>query len=525
MRNLIITLFLIVPMIVVSQVPMIEWQNSVGGDQLEFLRVLKPLSDGNYIVAGFSDSGISGEKTVPTNGFSDFWLFKMDTEGTILWQRGYGGDSEDELFAIEETSDGGFILGSDSTSGISGDKTEPGYGVQDYWVLKTDASGTIQWQITLGGSNNESLYTTRQTADGGYIVGGYSSSDASGNKSENSNGLYDFWVVKLSAAGDIEWQNTIGGSEDDFLWDLELSADGGYLLAGTSESGVSGDKTEPVMGVSDIWLVKLDSNGTIEWDETIGGDGSDSAWSILGVSDGFLLGGRSSSGVSGDKTEPNIGAFDIWVLKIDESGTIVWQNTIGGTLNDQIQAPNCVNETLDGGYILGSWSESDAGGDKTEDSRGIIDYWVVKVDANGIVEWDKTIGGEEVDLLRSVIQKPDGNYLVAGRSDSGIGGDKTDDTNGTYDYWILELSPTLNIIDQNLASAISIYPNPVDETLFFSAGNNHITRVNVLSLNGQLIKTYDSPQNNINLSGLISGIYLIEMISGDKSAVKKLVKQ
>ena len=268
------------------------------------------------------------------------------------------------------------FLGGWSNSNISGDKTENSQGDYDYWVLKLDPTGNIQWQNTIGGSINDQLYSIQQTIDGGYILGGWSNSNISGDKTENSQGT-DYWVVKLDASGNIQWQNTIGGSFLDYLNCMQQTSDGGFILAGSSQSGISGDKTEDSQGGSDYWVVKLDAFGNIQWQNSIGGNSDDYLTSIQQTIDGgYILGGYSNSGISGDKTENYQGLYDYWVVKLDATGNIQWQNTIGGNSWDELIS---IQQTNDGGYILGGHSSSGISGDKTENSQGDYDYWVVKL--------------------------------------------------------------------------------------------------------------------------------------------------
>ncbi|MFI5173049.1 MAG: hypothetical protein ACHQFW_11705, partial [Chitinophagales bacterium] len=257
----------------------------------------------------------------------------------IEWQNTIGGSSTDELRSIHQTSDGGYILGGYSFSGVSGDKTELNIGGYDYWVVKLNSSGVILWQNTIGGNSFETLYSIQQTSDGGYILGGSSFSGISGDKTEASLGGYDYWVIKLNSSGAIVWQNTIGGSSDDFLRSIQQTSDAEYILGGYSYSGVSGDKTDASLGGYDYWVIKLNSSGAIVWQNTIGGSESDLLNSIQQTSDGeYILGGYSYSGVSGDKTEANLGYADYWVVKVNSSGSIVWQNTIGGSESDLLNS-------------------------------------------------------------------------------------------------------------------------------------------------------------------------------------------
>jgi len=218
-----------------AQAPAIEWQNTIGGSSADQLNSINQTSDGGYILGGRSASGISGDKTEASQGHYDYWVVKINSLGVIEWQNTIGGSGNDELQSISQTSDGGYILGGWSNSGISGDKTEASQGSYDYWVVKLNSLGVIEWQNTIGGSSYDGLYSINQTSDGGYILGGFSESGISGDKTEASQGSWDYWVVKLNSLGVIEWQNTIGGSSYENLRSINQTSDGGYILGGHSD--------------------------------------------------------------------------------------------------------------------------------------------------------------------------------------------------------------------------------------------------------------------------------------------------
>jgi hypothetical protein len=198
-------------------------------------------------------------------------LIKLSASGQeIEWQNTIGGSSNDRLYAIKQTIDGGYILGGNSQSNISSDKTENSLGGVDYWIVKTDSFGSIQWQNTIGGSGSDYCRSIQQTSDGGYILGGYSDSNISGDKLENCIGGDDYWIVKTDGGGNIQWQNTIGGIYDDRLRSIQQTVDGGYILGGWSQSIISGDKSENSFGDWDYWIVKIDAIGNIQWQNTIG---------------------------------------------------------------------------------------------------------------------------------------------------------------------------------------------------------------------------------------------------------------
>ena len=370
--------FLLITQHSFSQAPTIEWQNTIGGSNYDWLYSLQQTTDGGYILGGYSFSGISGDKTEAGLGSYDYWVVKINSIGSIEWQNTIGGSGDDELHSLQQTTDGGYILGGKSSSGISGDKTEASLGSTDYWVVKLNNSGGIEWQNTIGGSGEDYMYSIQQTTEGGYILGGWSSSGISGDKIEAGLGSYDYWVVKINSIGGIEWQNTIGGSSDDKLFSIQQTSDGGYILGGNSSSGIFADKTEASSGSYDYWVVKLNSGGAVEWQNTIGGIGYEELSSIHQTTDGgYILGGNSGSGISGDKIEAALGSADFWVVKLNSSGSIEWQNTIGGSGDDSLFS---IQQTTDGGYILGGGSSSGTSGDKTEASLGLFDYWVVKLE-------------------------------------------------------------------------------------------------------------------------------------------------
>jgi hypothetical protein len=421
-----------------SQAPEIEWDNTIGGTNNDYLYCIQQTRDGGYILGGYSDSNISDDKTENSQGFTDYWVVKLDTAGKIQWQNNIGGVANDYLYSIKQTSDGGYILGGNSDSYISGDKTEYTQSTSDYWVLKLDSAGNIQWQNTIGGGGNEYLYSIQQTSDGGYVLGGYSESIISGDKTENRKGNGDYWVVKLDTAGNIQWQKTIGENNYDYLYSIQQTSDGGYILGGYSNSNMAGDKTGNLDGFEfyDYWVVKLDAAGNIQWQNTIGGKANDYLRSIRQTSDGgYILGGYSNSVISGDKTGNSQGLNDYWVVKLDAAGTIQWQSTIGGKGDDYLYS---IQQTSDGGYILGGYSNSVISGNKTEKPLGLNDYWVVKLDAAGAIQWQKAMGGRGNDYLMFIQQTSGGGYILGGYSDSGISKYKTKYGN-LLDYWVVKL--------------------------------------------------------------------------------------
>lgn len=376
----------------------LPWQKTIGGNDVEALTMVIKTNDGGYFLAGYSKSSVSGEKDQASKGIEDYWVVKLDNSRNIQWQKTLGGSNFEELRYAIQTTDGGYLLGGWSTSDISGDKSENTigpYGGGDYWIVKLDATGNIQWQKTLGGDSGEICTQILQTTDGGYFVVGNSTSGIYGNKTAPSRGSYDYWVLKLDASGNTVWQESYGGSDFDFINSAVQTSDGGYLLAGHSNSGISGNKTVDTKGGSDYWIVKINSTGSIQWQKSHGGTSEDYLRTVINTNDGgFFVSGTSNSGASADKTESSRGGYDYWVLKLNGSGDIQWQRTLGGSQEEDLFRSI---QTSDNGFLLGGHSPSGISGDKSEASRGGIDNWIIKLTNSGNICWQRTIGGADGD--------------------------------------------------------------------------------------------------------------------------------
>ena len=423
--------------------PAITWQNTIGGSADDFVNSIKQTTDGGYITVGYSNSGITGDKTEVSLGLTDYWVVKVDANGSIEWQKTIGGSGSDVATEVLQTFDDGYIICGYSNSGSSLQKSESSVaGSYDYWVVKLSSFGVIEWENTIGGSLFDFAHSIVQAGDGGYLVGGSSNSGVSGDKTETSMGVDDYWIVKLNSAGTMDWQNTIGGASGDYLYSLSINADGTFLAAGTSYSSNSGDKTEANLGSdSDYWILKLNSSGAIIWQNTIGGNNADALQTSSSTADnGYLLGGYSISPISGDKTEGVIGGNDYWIVKVDSMGNVVWQNTIGGSLNDE---PYYVGQTGTDSYVVAGNSYSGETGDKCEPNVSggttTADIWAIELDLDGEITSQSTFGGSQNEYILDACISEDGAFVLAGSSNSSISGNKTENSMGGFDFWIVKL--------------------------------------------------------------------------------------
>jgi uncharacterized delta-60 repeat protein len=396
----------------------VQWTKTIGGSGWDGAFSIIQSSDGGYVVAGYTRSfGAVGE---------DFYVVKLAPDGTLgchdsfqnpsissggveasptplssyvsplssfvspvsyslattdialcmlTFAERIGGSNDDFAYSIIQSSDGGYV--------VAGYTNSFG-GSYDFYVVKLDSSGSVAWTKTIGGSGDDQANSVVQSSDGSYVVAGYTTSFGAGGA--------DMYVVKLGSGGNVQWTKTIGGSDDDFANSVIQSSDGGYVIAGYTQSFGAGGY--------DMYVVKLDSNGNVVWTKTIGGSNSDVANSIVQSSDGGYV-------VAGETLSFGASGRDIYVVKLDSSGNIVWTKTIGGSWDD---FANSVIQSSDGGYVIAGYTQSFG--------AGWDDIYVVKLDSSGNVQWTKTIGGSADDEAWSIIQSSDGGYVVAGRTNS-----------------------------------------------------------------------------------------------------------
>jgi len=339
----------------------------------------------------------TGETYTITHNLNDTELQVDARDNGPGWNRTYGGANNDEAYALVQTNDGGYAL--------AGRTRSFGSGFDDnFWLVKTDAAGNMMWNQTYGGTNNDVAGALVQTTDGGYALAGLTSSFGTG--------LADFWLIKTDAAGNTQWNQTYGGTNNDVAHALVQTTDGGYALAGYTYSSGAGS--------SDSWLVKTDAAGNMMWNQTYGGTSGDEAYALVRTVDG----GYALAGTTGSF---GAGGADFWLVKTDSAGNAQWNQTYGGYNHDMAYA---LVQTVDGGYALAGATRSFwPGGYRS---------WLVKTDSAGNVMWNWTYGGENNDIAYALVQTVDGGYALAGWTGSfGIGG---------YDFWLIKTNAGGNMM-------------------------------------------------------------------------------
>jgi len=347
-----------------------QWAKTYGGIYNEWPRSIQQTSDGGYIVAGETSSFGAGS--------DDFWILKFASDGSNEWQKTYGGSLYDVAHSIQQTSDGGYV--------VAGETSSFGNEGQDIWVLKLASDGGSEWQRTYGGDEIVSAPSILQTVDGGYIVAGRISITG-----EDKWG-YDIWILKLTSDGEIEWQKIYGGNRNDSASFLKQRDDGGYIVVGHTESFGAG-------GV-DIWIISLSSAGNIEWQKAYGGSEVEEVNSFQQTSDGgYIAAGRTESFGAGEN--------DFWILKLTSDGDIEWQKTYG---ESEGEGASSIQQTIDGGYIVAGSTNIYA--EWGSNSRGKI--WILKLSSTGATEWKHAYGGGYTHSASSIRQTSDGGYIVTG---------------------------------------------------------------------------------------------------------------
>ena len=529
-KVLFFALFILASIIVNAQ-PAIEWQKCLGGTGEDRANSIQQTSDGGYIVAGYSKSN-NGNVT-GNHGYFDYWIVKLNSVGTIEWQKSLGGTNLDYVKLIKQTEDGGYIVVGGSASN-DGDVTG-NHGGNDYWIVKLDSEGGIEWQKSLGGTNSDFAYSIQQTTDGGYIVAGESySNDGDVTGHHGTTSYSDYWIVKLNNVGDIEWQKSLGGTGYEAASTIQQTKDGGFIVAGYSASN-DGDVTghHGQAYKYDYWIVKLSSVGEIEWQKSFGGTENDAAWSIIQTKEGgFIVAGWSYSN-DGDATghHGTTGNYDSWIVKLNNIGSIEWKKSLGGSGDDEAYS---IIQTKDEGYIIASYSRSNDG-DVTS-NHGSWDNWIVKLNSTGDIEWQKSFGGTNSDYAFSIKQTTDDGYIVAGASNSNNG--DVMDNHGDYDYWIVKLSPNVGIEEEEAdENSISIYPNPGNEMLNveFSILNKSKISISIYDVMGREVKRIENGEWRIvnaekhtisfNVGELNSGVYFVKIQTESGIRVKRFVKE
>jgi hypothetical protein len=306
----------------------------------------------------------------------DFWVVKLSENGVIEWKKNFGGTSNEGGYSACLTNDGNYLIAGNSESSLP--EILDNHGYNDFWLIKIDPNGNELWQKNYGGSNHDYLKKIKNTSDGGYILTGDSKS-SDGNVSGN-NGKQDVWTVKINETGNIQWQNNFGGTEDDFSKDVIEDTDGNFIIIGETYSfDLDAAENHSGNGLRDYFIIKVDNLGQKVWSRCYGGESNEYARTIVQSSSGeYLIIGESYS-VSGQPTG-NHGSADYWLIKINPTnGNLIWQKSFGGTGHDE---PNSMVESFDNSLIIAGNSAHPIGNGDVTQNYGDDDFWIIKLKNN-----------------------------------------------------------------------------------------------------------------------------------------------
>ncbi len=503
-----------------SQNPAIQWQKSLGGSGFEFAADIQQTADGGYVVVGSSDSN-NGDVS-GNHGGGDYWFVKLNAAGLIQWQKCYGGTSNDTPTSVLQTADGGYVV-----SGISGSINGDVVGNYSYfkslWTIKIDSMGVIQWQNLVPSSCVSS--SIKQTADGGFIIGAGGSLVGS---SPIGAGGSDFLLIKLNSMGVVQWEQFYGGSKDDIGACVQQTSDHGYILAGSTMSndgqvtGYHGGSCVNGCGLCcwDYWVIKTDSSGALQWQKSLGSTKEDSGYSVVQSSDGgYVVAGRSTS-FDGD-VGWNYGLEDYWIVKLGASGNIKWQKNYGGSGDDQAF---CIQKTSDNGYAIGGAAYTFNDGDVTG-GYGNGDFWLLKIDSVGAKQGQGAFGGPSIEESWSMRQTTDGGYVMTGYTYSN-NGDVTSN-HGHSDFWVVKLGATVGVKEfEKENPSFKIYPNPATDQINIAGAPvlNSNAIVAITDCFGNLVLKSHNVEN-IDISLLKSGYYFVEITTPEHAFHSAFVKE
>lgn len=410
----------------------IIWEQILHKKRANGVEKMMQLSTGDFIVGAYTQ----GKFQPWTDNYdTDIWLIKLDNKGKVIWDKVIGNNDRNLTRSIVETRDKGYLVSAwhKEKDSILDEKYNVYDKKDDFYILKLNPDGHKLWEKKLRAEGYDFIKDAQETDDDGYIVSGSSNSKRGGDKKNSSLGAADFWIVKLDSKREIQWQKSIGAGRNEKLENLIQTLDGGYLIAGYSDSLEAKDEFPNKKKMNDYFILKLNNKGKLVWYKMYGGSEDDMLDVAIQTKDkGFVLGGMSNSKIGEHKTSPNIGDYDIWLIKTDTIGKIIWQNTYGGTGIDNIET---IQELGNEDLLIGGTKAIES---KINDSICFQkDFYLLKTNSVGIKKWEINLGGSENDFLYSAYQIDNGNIIVSGRSQSFLDLNRKS-IKGANDIWLFE---------------------------------------------------------------------------------------
>ncbi len=501
--------------------PIIEFQRCFGGSLVENLGGVTMNSNGGFVFAGGSTSS-DGQVTGQHNSIGDFWIVNMDSTGNLLWESCFGGSDFEFANSIAPSIDGGSVscgLTYSNDGDVIGN-----HGSVDAWLIKLDSLGNLEWKRCYGGSKGDFAFSIINTFDQGYLMGGFSTSidgDVPGNHRPNpppGGETSDVWLLKLDSLGDIQWSKNYGSMGDEVVYSVIQTSDSGYAFLAVTAS-VGGDVTCG-HGYKDYWLCKIDKNGNLIWNNCFGGTAEDQGYSLKQTLDqGFILAGMTSSH-DGDVSFNHDTSFaDIWVVKTDQFGNLEWEKSLGGTSLDEGKSVIILPDST---YLIGS-SVLSTDGDVIG-NHGSSDFYLANINQSGQLVWSKCYGGAGADWNTGLIEAGLNNWLMIGYTSSNNG--DVSGNHGSDDYWAIKLTDIPTSVSANsFMDGIEIYPNPFQSSIAIKSSAKLNGKIRIMNVVGDLLLELEVKESReFNLSTLADGIYFLEYTDSSKIRSRRIVK-
>ncbi len=507
----IIILFIQIPLLAQGT---LLWQNALGGEEDDWAYSIAEFRDTTYLIAGITSS-YDGDVTDSLGGV-DGWVAVLGDSGSILSDQSFGGTNDDRINDMIQTTDNGYVLvGSSQSADIDIPSNQGG---KDVWIFKLDANLNLLWSYTYGGSSDDIAYGVAELPNGHLALAATTFSD-DGDVISN-NGISDYWLIILDEDGLILNTQNFGGTGEERARGITAAPDGGIALIGTAFS-TDGDISN-ALGVVDVWIVKTDDTGYPEWEKSLGGTKADQGHDIQTTNDGnYLVAGEVFS--DDINVTNNNGSTDAWVVKLDADGNIIWQNALGGSSADYVLS---VKETDDGGSIAVGASFSTNG--DVSGNQGSSDVWILKLDDNGNLLWEIPTGSSLAETADASLPLGDETIVIGGTQVSHLRttADGRTIMHGNTDVYAAKLStPLTSIIPIHNHLDIRIFPNPNMDLLHVRA-DEQIFSCQVFDSNGRLISTHENPEQTIgiNTETWAAGVYHIILQGKDNTYSAKITK-
>ena len=419
----------------------IQWKDVEGGGGEENSSDIKQTPDGGYVVLAQSTS--TNGPLASVYGNYDLIVRKLNACLQTEWTKTYGGSDNDFPDEICVASDGGYIIAAATYSNdgvVSGN-----HGEADMWILKLNANGDLEWQRCFGSSANDYGHDIMQLPDGGYIVLGHAGTN--NGDVTSTHGQRDIWLVRLDATGNIIWQKTFGGPGTDDAYGFKMTGDDGYIIAGNCS--VAGGDVLTTYGAGDFWIIKVGANGELIWQRTLGGTGLDGCADVRNADNGSVIVYGHTNSTNGDITQ-NLGQDDVWIIKLDRTGQLIWQRSLGGSSADGCAA---LTNSFDNGFIGVGYTQSN---DIDAVNSHVNDVFVFKLDKDGNKIWTHCYGGSRGDFGINIETTWDHGYLVGGFTASNDG-----------DFEGVTVSP--GFYDMLLFKLFEYLPSRADTTICYNS--------------------------------------------------------